>query len=274
MIFTWQLGNWKLYSLQDFSEEIGINFMAINADREALRDAGFSEDTTTISYNAVLIDTGTEKVLVDTGWGDALGNKGQLVGLLAEIGVAPTDITHLILTHGHADHYGGFKNVAGEWVFPNAQYFIAQTEWNHWTSPERLEAIEAQSPERAELIRTYLLPLADRFTFLDEHQSQVLEGIQLIPAPGHTPGHSAVLVENEAGTVLLGSDALLHPVHISHLDWHFGNDADHTTARATREKLLRLAVEKDAQLHLYHFNFPGVGKVHQNTEGNWEFTAC
>ena len=75
----------------------------------AVRESGGSTPWTrwTEEITCLLVDTGTQKILVDAGAGGLDPATGRLVENLADAGVAPSDIDMVILSHGHPDHVGG-----------------------------------------------------------------------------------------------------------------------------------------------------------------------
>ena len=151
--------------------------------------------------NMLVVDTPTERVLVDTGFGDVLGPaSGQFPRLIQNLnraGIPPVSITMVIITHVHLDHVAGIVTKAGEHVFPNAKYVIVDDELSYWTG-DRWEADinasrAADEFKQAALYapKTYLPPIKQRMQVV-RPGAQVASGITLIAAPGHSPSHTAV----------------------------------------------------------------------------------
>jgi glyoxylase-like metal-dependent hydrolase (beta-lactamase superfamily II) len=86
-------------------------------------------------YTCLYINTGENRLLVDTGAGFAPTN-GKLLENLAGLGIAAADIDTIVLTHGHADHIGGTTSDNASPAFPNARYVMWETEWNFWTQEQ------------------------------------------------------------------------------------------------------------------------------------------
>jgi glyoxylase-like metal-dependent hydrolase (beta-lactamase superfamily II) len=108
-----------------------------NELNSALEAAFLPTDHVMGYYNVILIDTGKEVVLCDSGFGKLLSaTAGHLASQLALAGYRPNQITTVFLSHAHPDHYGGLIAADGKPVFPLAKHFINETEWNFWTQKE------------------------------------------------------------------------------------------------------------------------------------------
>ena len=70
---------------------------------------------------------------------------------------------------------------------------------------------------------------------------EIVPGVRAIPAPGHTPGHLAVLLASEGQQLLNLGDAAVHPLHLEHPEWENGFDLAAGRAVATRRALLERA---------------------------------
>src|SRR5690242_19655051 len=103
-----------------------------------------------MNMNCVFIDTGKDKVLIETGIGEKWSSKFvEMYGidrrsclndtLKAKTGHSAEEITIVINTHLHFDHAGGNTklNESGEVVpsFTNARYFVSSTELDHAEKP-------------------------------------------------------------------------------------------------------------------------------------------
>lgn len=91
--------------------------------------------------------------------------------------------------------------------------------------------------------------------------NEILPGFTVLRLPGHTANHIGILIESGTDTLIYAGDAIIHPLHLEHLDWDCGFDEDHDLARESRIKLAELAIELDATVMVYHFPFPGLGKI-------------
>jgi glyoxylase-like metal-dependent hydrolase (beta-lactamase superfamily II) len=223
-------------------------------------------------YTGLLIDTGRQRVLVDTGAGGMAPTTGNLIPNLQAEGITPEEIDTVILTHGHPDHIGGTIDDEGKPAFPNARYVMWKEEWEFWTSEPDLSQLAA-AEHIIELLLTFarnnLPPIKDQIDLVDA-ETEVVPGIRLIAAPGHTPGHVAVAVSSGGEELLYMSDTALHFLHMEQPNWYSVVDIAPEQALASRRRIMEKAVAGKALVHASHFPFPCLGNVAQKGEG-WQW---
>ncbi len=221
-----------------------------------------------LSINAFLINTGAHLILVDTGAGELFGaGAGHLLPNLRAAGYQPEQVDTILLTHIHADHSGGLS-IGGQRVFTNAVVYVDKHDPDFWLS----KAAEAANPER-------------KTTFKQSHQTvdpyvtagklrtfegavELLPGIRTLPAYGHTPGHSAYLVESKGERLLLWGDTIhLAEVQFADPDVTIEYDVDRAAAVASRKKLLGEAARTGMLVGGPHISFPGLGHVSTDASG-------
>ncbi len=243
----------------------------------ALREQGIDPDEwgeTMLPYLCLLIETGEETVLVDTGAGDIAPSTGNLPDVLGSLGVQPSDIDAVVLTHGHPDHVGGLV-ADGEPRYPDATHYIPTDEHAYWLPEPDLSGLAL--PE--EFLGMMRATAAANLGPLEEsgHWQQVDDGQTICPgvtvhaAPGHTPGHAVVEVESDGESLLHLADTVIHPLHVSHLSWAVGFDHQPDRVPETRRSMLDRASDADAAL-VSHFPEPGLGTV-EVTEDGFDWTA-
>ena len=139
---------------------------------------------------------------------------GKLLENLRTLRVEPGDIDIVILTHGHPDHIGGNTDSRGQLVFPNARYVMWKQEWEFWTSEEGLSSIRLPEPFNEMLVsfaRANLPPIERRLDLV-ERSSEIVPGVEALPAPGHTAGHMALAVSSGSERLLVMADAIIQPI--------------------------------------------------------------
>lgn len=216
-------------------------------------------------YTALFVNTGTNRVLVDTGGGGFAPSNGKLLKSLNVAGIELSDIDIVILTHAHPDHIGSAVDDKGRPAFPNARYVMWKDEWDFWTKDPDLSSLRIDEHIKQlilQISRHKLPPLKTTITLMDQ-EAELLPGIHVISAPGHTPGHIAVLISSGPEMLLCIADSALHQVHFDQLDWHAAVDISPKQAVASRRKLLEIASAENALIYAAHFPYPGLGHVSQ-----------
>jgi glyoxylase-like metal-dependent hydrolase (beta-lactamase superfamily II) len=128
--------------------------------------------------NFFLVETGEGYIAIDTGTSAEEARDG-----LVKLNISPAMVTHVFLTHADSDHAGGLS------AFPNAKIFIHEDEE---------QMIKGETPRVFMGIfpMYYDKPFSGYKTLGDNEKVQVHgRVVQAIPAPGHTPGHAAYLVD-------------------------------------------------------------------------------
>jgi glyoxylase-like metal-dependent hydrolase (beta-lactamase superfamily II) len=219
------------------------------------------------SINILLVNTGMHKVLIDTGLGI---NQPSLTEVLVSEGVDPNTVDLVVITHGHGDHVGGVIDAAGQLRYPNAHYAISRTEWDYWTASDRF-APSDQNPAKAGWEALGAHRERVRLLNVEAGETEIVPGVSMVSAPGHTPGHIAVLIESEGQKLLHIADAAHQYFQLAGTDWSPNFDFDKVQSAQTRRALFERAAREELLLCAYHFTFPGVGCViQQSGRLQWE----
>lgn len=216
-----------------------------------------------IPFTPVIVNTGNELVLFDTGNGGGRGpTRGHLAKSIAAAGLKPEQIDIVVITHFHPDHIGGIID-GGKATFPNARYVTGEAEYNFWTSDKVTGSSDKRMQGRVKLVNDKVKPVAEKMTFL-KGGNDVVTGITAIPTFGHTPGHMAFNIESNGQRMVLWGDACNHYVaSLQKPEWHVIFDMDKAAAIESRKKILGMVAADKVPATGYHMPFPAIGYVEQ-----------
>jgi glyoxylase-like metal-dependent hydrolase (beta-lactamase superfamily II) len=283
--YRFKVGDYQATVISDGYGDLPIGpVLAANAPEAELAQvlkANFMQPMIQATSNILVVDTGRERILVDTGFGEKLGPLfGNYPGLQANLrraGIAPESIDLVVSTHGHLDHIGGFVTKAGEVAFPKAQFVFVDTEWNYWTG-SRYESEVNSSPMpdgfkkgTIEAARDALPPVAHRSRFVKQG-GEITSGVHFVAAPGHSPSHATILFTSGKEQFMHMGDVAHNPVtSLQHPNWTPVFDYDPAQAIKTRKAILdRVATDRITVMG-YHFPFPAIGHViRRDAAYHWE----
>jgi glyoxylase-like metal-dependent hydrolase (beta-lactamase superfamily II) len=217
-------------------------------------------------FSPVLINTGSDVILFDTGMGEQgrANGMGRLSEGMIAAGYSPEDVSIVVLTHMHGDHIGGLME-KGKPAFANARYVTGKREYDFWVDPAR-EGTAAAGGQKGVLAN--VKPLAEKITFLGDNGGDVVSGISGHPAFGHSPGHMIYRVESDGKQLILAADTANHFVlSLQRPDWEVKFDMDKAAAAATRKKVFDMVASDRVAFLGYHMPFPSVGYVEKLDTG-------
>jgi glyoxylase-like metal-dependent hydrolase (beta-lactamase superfamily II) len=214
-----------------------------------------------------LVNTGKQLILVDAGagtwWGG--GAMGRLAGSLRSADYTPEEVDIVLVTHLHSDHVGGLTAQDGKRVFPNADVYVAKAESDFWLSPE----IAAKAPKDAQPFFQSAQAIAAPYIKAGKWRTfsgseTIVDGMQLVPLPGHTPGHTGYEFSSKGQKILFWGD-IVHVlrVQLQHPEVTVVFDIDPTAAAATRNQLLPNLAREDVLIAGPHMLFPSLGRLHK-----------
>src|ERR1700680_1982219 len=219
-----------------------------------------------------LVNTGKQLILVDAGAGtwwhaEALG---RLVGSLRSGDYAPEEVDLVLVTHLHSDHVGGLTTQDGKRVFPNAEVYVAKAESSFWLSPE----IAAKAPKDAQPFFQSAQAIAAPYIQAGKWHpfsgsEGIVDGMQLVPLPGHTPGHTGYEFSSKGQKLLFWGD-IVHAqrVQLQHPEVTAIFDIDQTAAAATRNQLLPRLARENVLIAAPHTSlFPALGLLRKEASG-------
>jgi len=279
--YRFQIGEIEAIALTDGgldSPLSGMKWWAGVPDKEvsdALQAAFESPSEIRLSFTVLLLKLGNDLVLVDSGCGPLFGKiGGWLKTSLAQVNITPDQITGVIISHAHGDHFGGLLDADHQPVFKNARLFIHETDYKFWTQ-EKPDMSAVKMPEEAKATavknaQLYLNTLKDRWTFV-KGGDRPFPGVEVVDAFGHTPGHAALLIGTGENRLLHIADAAHHhTLSFEHPEWKFVADVEPDVAVETRRRLLEKAAKERLPIFGAHLPFPALGHVREST-GHFEY---
>jgi glyoxylase-like metal-dependent hydrolase (beta-lactamase superfamily II) len=227
-----------------------------------------------VADTGFLVNTGKQLILVDVGagtwWGG--GAFGRLAGSLRSAGYTPDEVNIVLVTHLHSDHVGGLTSSDGKRVFPQADVYVAKAESDFWLSP----AIAAKAPKDAQPFFQSAQAIAAPYIKAGKWRTfsgsePIVDGMELVPLSGHTPGHTGYEFSSKGQKVLFWGD-IVHAlrVQLPRPEVTAVFDIDQTAAAATRYQLLTRLAREDVLIAGPHMNFPALGRLHkEGGEYSW-----
>ena len=243
--------------------------MATNADPAArgawLDEMFLSHDTFDWALNEVVVRSGGQTILIDSGLGAQYPDfprAGQLGSRLEAAGIDLASVTDVILTHMHFDHVGGLLvDGVKERLRPDLRIHVSAAEVKFWGAPDFSRT--AMPPVLVDLARRASTEFLDKYRDQlrpFEEDTEVASGVTIHRTGGHTPGHSVVRLASGGDRLMFAGDAIF-PVSFDHPEWHNGFEHDPEEATRVRLRLFRELAETRAWLVATHMPFPSIGRV-------------
>jgi glyoxylase-like metal-dependent hydrolase (beta-lactamase superfamily II) len=215
------------------------------SDHQHLLDG---EGAMIVPVGCFVVRTGEEIVLIDAGGGilrDEMFDTGAMMTNLASAGIQPGDVDRIVLTHLHVDHCGWVEH-QGKVTFPNAAIHVGAADWHHYVRDANPDSTRA----------TKLRVVEEHVELIDRDNVTVAAGITTRATPGHTPGHTSLVISSGTDRLIVLGDALHCPAQLTNAEWEFLYDADPNLAKHSRAALLAEAEVPNTALLPCHF--PGM----------------
>ncbi len=272
-VYRYKIGAFELTALYDgiWYRPIGEHFIrnAPFAQVEHALDLAFMpHDKLATPFTTLVVNTGKKLVLIDTGTGGQISPTAGMIGdNLAAAGIAPKAVDQIVISHFHPDHINGIKDKDNALVFPNAEIMVPEAEWAYWMDDANMNAAPAADKLTFHNQRRIFSDIAKNVTHY-RPGAEVAPGIETMPAPGHTPGHTVFAIHSGEQSLMVLSDTSHQPaIFARQPDWVAAFDFDGAAAVATRKILFDRAAADRMLVTGYHFPFPACGHLVKTASG-------
>lgn len=250
-------------------------FLASEAEwRAAVPDAD-ADGRIPLGLNVMHVRLGRASLIIDPGL-DAPASEFQremaarwpgmtrtpgLDAAMAQLGLGPEGVTHVLITHAHDDHFAGVvreRHGAMTLRFPRARHLLGRPDWDR--NPKRADASSTMARRMGAVERAGLLDLVDG-------PRDVAPGVTMIPSPGESPGHYAVRVQSADARVYYLGDLVHHACEVEHPDWAPGQNRDFMALLESRRRLFAEIADSPAIVVFSHAPFPAWGRLRASGHG-------
>jgi glyoxylase-like metal-dependent hydrolase (beta-lactamase superfamily II) len=271
-----QVGNVEVWSLPDgYADLAGHGATAepgeppidwapiVSRNPNAVHDA---EHHWRIHNNNYLVRSQDRTILVDLGVGVGPYPRyrnmyGRLPEAMQNAGRAFEEVDTVFFTHSHPDHVAwSMVEEEDRPRFTNARYLLHEKDWAEFTGRDPVPRY----------IDRFVRPL-HTLGVLDllPGETRLTDEVTAIEAPGHTPGHMAVIIASAGECAVISGDVFNHPLFVTEPWRTFGADLDHAQGIETRNALLDRIEADGMRLIAEHFPEPGWGNVVRAEGKRW-----
>ncbi len=272
-----QIGPYKLIPLETgrFALDGGAMFGVVPKNLWNRTNPADDQNRIDMALRCLLIQGDGKNILVDTGMGDKYDektcaiykldhSKWTLLNSLAEQGIKPEAITHVIQTHLHFDHCGGMvtKTESGELVptFPNAKIFVQKENLNWARNPTEKDRASYLKQDWDAILANGMMEELDG-------PGEIFPGIELRIFNGHTRAQQLPLIsDGDANHLFFCADLFPTKAHIN-LPWIMGYDNFPLTTLEEKRTLLPEAFEDGWKFFLEHDPTEGVIALENTPKG-------
>src|SRR5438309_8514868 len=213
--YRYKVGSYEITVVTDGARSFPLpDTFVTNAKKDdvnvALETAHLPRDTMTLVFNPIVVNTGSELVAIDTGYGAAEAKPntthGQYQQNLAAAGIDAKAIDTVIISHYHPDHVNGLLGADDKPAFPNAEILVPAAEHKLWMDDGEMSRA---SPGRMQgLFKDNRRVMSDEIlkrTATHEWGKEIAPGITALATPGHSWAHTSFVVASGPSKVFVQS---------------------------------------------------------------------
>jgi len=217
------------------------DFHYISDDIEAKRPA----DGYNLIVRSFLIQTKTDNILIDCGYGSELDCEPIIIKKLREHHVEPNQITKVLISHLHKDHINGIGNWVGEQFvcnFPEAKIYIQQREYDYAIA----QTNNSYNYERLKKLKSF-----KNIVWMNDENGAISNEITYEVTGGHVPFQQVFWIKEDGETTFYGADNL---PQLNYFKYHaaFKNDVDGVKAMEDRLRWEEEAKKEHWNILFYH----------------------
>jgi glyoxylase-like metal-dependent hydrolase (beta-lactamase superfamily II) len=263
-----RIGDFTITAISDGYLSVGLDALLHMPPADALQLRGNAqvEDACAVHINCYVVRGRGRTILIDAGAGGFRQWGGRLLGNLALAGVHPTQIDAILLTHAHPDHVGGLLAASGAIAFPNAELVVQHREVAFWQDNGHMSRAGERARGNFQFARRVFDGYRERLRTFDA--GEVFPGIQAMPLPGHTAGHTGYRLDAGDRSLLVWGDIVHFPqIQVPHPEVAIVFDQDPALAAATRSRLLDLLSTERLLIAGMHLDELGFARIERTNAG-------
>ncbi len=265
---AWKIGDVSITPVIELDLSVDASFILPDATPENLAPdfdwlkPHFVDEDGKLKFRvqALLVESCGHKIIIDT----CVGNDKKrttpefnqlnrpFLDDIAKSGFEREAIDIVVCTHLHYDHVGwNTMKVNGKWIptFPNARYLITQPEFAHLSNEKDESSVQTFGDSVAPIFEAGLVELVDC-------NHQITPELQLIPTPGHTPGHCSLAISSRGQKAMITGDVMHHPCQCIHPEWECNADTFPQQAEITRKNFLERVGDNNTLVIGTHWSAP------------------
>lgn len=224
-----------------------------------------------------VLHAGSNIIVVDTGVGNFKNRQdiprmhmlnNLIVEWLEAAGAPPEKVTHVVLTHLHADHVGwNTRWLDNRWTptFPNAKYYIPELDFKFC---EQGKNREEKIDVFGESFNDSVMPVVNEgLAVMVRPGMEIADCLQVEGAAGHSPGQVAFRIRSQGEEAVFSGDIFHSPMQIVKPEINSGYCIYPDVARNTRYEFLNRAADSNALVLPVHFGDPYCGFIRRQGDG-------